>query len=249
MGGWLVAGCGSFVTAAETLRVRADAWMPFNGAPAAAEPGYTVEVLRQVFTPLGIEVDYQTMPWAEALEGARKGTVDAVVGANRTEAEGLIVPAEPIGQAKMGLFVPGASAWRYDNIASLKSIRLGVVAGYSYWAAIDTYVKTPPPGASITTFDSAEPLGDAMRALLDGKIDAIPETLPVFIWRSRQLGLPMSAFRVAYIHEGADIFVAFSPAQPESKRYAELLSQGIDRLRQSGQLGQILKKYGLSDWK
>lgn len=43
--------------------------------------------------------------------------------------------------------------------------------------------------------------------------------------------------------------IAFSPALPQSEKYAEILSAGIAELRKSGELKQILSKYGLEDWK
>jgi polar amino acid transport system substrate-binding protein len=46
-----------------------------------------------------------------------------------------------------------------------------------------------------------------------------------------------------------DLFIAFSPANPNSAAYAEALGNGVDALRASGRLAEILKKYGLSDWK
>jgi len=43
-------------------------------------------------------------------------------------------------------------------------------------------------------------------------------------------------------------FIAFSPAVPESKKYAQMLSKGIQSLRRSGELDKILGKYGQKDW-
>ncbi len=68
---------------AETLRLRADSWMPYNGDAGAALPGYTVELARAIFEPRGITVDYQTMTWGDALKAAAAGQIEAVVGANK----------------------------------------------------------------------------------------------------------------------------------------------------------------------
>jgi polar amino acid transport system substrate-binding protein len=45
------------------------------------------------------------------------------------------------------------------------------------------------------------------------------------------------------------IYIAFSPANHKSKEYARILSEGIVSLRASGELKEILGKYGLDDWK
>ena len=46
-----------------------------------------------------------------------------------------------------------------------------------------------------------------------------------------------------------DLFVAFSPINPNSKKYTQLISDGMSNLRKSGKLKTILSKYGVSDWK
>ena len=45
------------------------------------------------------------------------------------------------------------------------------------------------------------------------------------------------------------VYIGFSPARPESKRYAEMFTQGVRDLRRRMKLAEILKKYGVSDWK
>jgi polar amino acid transport system substrate-binding protein len=45
------------------------------------------------------------------------------------------------------------------------------------------------------------------------------------------------------------VYIAFSPGNPKSQEYAQILSKGIQQLRASGELATILKKYGMSDWK
>ena len=46
------------------------------------------------------------------------------------------------------------------------------------------------------------------------------------------------------------LYIAFAPAQvcPQCTEYAQTLSRGMSQLRQSGELGEILARYGLRDW-
>ena len=46
------------------------------------------------------------------------------------------------------------------------------------------------------------------------------------------------------------LYIAFAPAQvcPQCTEYAQTLSRGMSQLRQSGELGKILARYGLRDW-
>lgn len=232
--------------AESVLRIRADAWMPFNGEPAADRPGYVVEVARMIFEPAGVKVDYQLMPWKESLELARKGQVDAVIGANPTEAEGLLLPKHSAGMPRVGLFVKKDSPWKYENLQSLNSVRLGVIAGYSYWESFDAYLKTNRSG-KVVFFEGETPLNDGIAQLKSGKIDVMAETLAVFIWTVRSEGGSPADYRVAYLQAGEAIYMAFAKTAAGEK-YAAIFDEGLARLRKSGELAAVLKRYGLTDW-
>jgi len=220
--------------------------MPFNGDPKDARPGYVIELARLIFEPAGVKLDYQLMPWTDALAAAHKGEIDAVIGANPAEADGLLLPKEAAGMPRIGLFVKKENNWRYENLQSLNSVRLGVIAGYSYWDAFDAYVKNHR-SAKVVAFEGEAPLTDGISQLKDGKIDVMAETLAVFIWTVRSQGGSPADYRVAYLQAGEPIYMAFAK-NDTGKRCAEIFDAGLARLRKSGELAAVLKRYGLSDW-
>ena len=57
------------------------------------------------------------------------------------------------------------------------------------------------------------------------------------------------AFDVAGELGDSEVFIAFSPAKKESAEYAKILTDGLKKLRETGELKKILAKYGLEDWK
>lgn len=232
---------------AETLRIRADAWMPYNGTPGDAQPGYVIEIAKKIFEPAGIEIDYGNMPWGDALKAAAADEIDGVIGANRTEAAGLVVPQESIGEPRVGLYVRKGTPWRYSSVASLAQVRLGVVLDYKYWEVFDRYVATHD-APQVVKFSGDRPLRDAIERLAAGELDVIAESAPVFSWTLRESGRAAGEFVPAYIHEGESIYLAFAPRGENGARYAKLFDEGLRRLRQSGELTAILARYGLRDW-
>jgi len=245
----IIALCGAATIgrSAETLRIRADTWMPFNGDPKSQTPGYVVELLKIIFEPRDITVDYQNQPWADALKAAGHSEIDGVIGASRIEAAQLIVPEECIAVTKIGLFVLKGNPWRYQNMGSIESVRIGAIDAYDYWEALDGYIgKSTAPKVTILKGDT--PLKDGIAKLRAGEIDIMPETISVFTWELKSEALSISDFRIAYIHEGDDAFVAFAP-NAAGKRHAAIFDEGIRRMRANGQLAKILAKYGLDDWK
>ncbi len=230
----------------KVIRLRADSWMPYNGVPSASLPGYAVELARAIFSAHGYTVDYQAMTWADALKAAGAGEIEGVIGANKTEAKGLVVPREMIGEPMVGLYVRKDSTWTFENIGSLTKVRLGVVDGYSYWDTLDSYLtRQGPPQVSVLRGDT--PLLDGIGQLDRAELDVIAESQPVWLWTVKSSGRANRDYRSVYLQPGESIYLAFSPQSgPE---LAALWDRGIAELRANGQLAEILRKYSISDWK
>ncbi len=230
-------------SAAETVRIRADSWMPMNGDPVAEKPGYVVEILRAICAENGLELDYALMPWDDSLTAARGARIDGVIGAGAAEAEGLVLPSEPIGTARVSLWLRRDQVWAYRGVASLAGLRLGVNEGYAYWSELDAYIKAST-APQVIAFSGDAPLSEMIRKLRDGALDVVPETEAVFVWNVREQGFAPEDFRAEYTHTGDPIYVAFAAGE-QGRRLAALFDAGILRLRESGELRRILERYGL----
>lgn len=240
--------CHALVTSAraETLRLRADSWMPYNGDPASEVPGYAIEIARAIFGPRNIELDYANLAWGDALRAAAAGEIDAVVGANKQEAEGLVVPQEPIGLPRIGLFARKDNTARYDNVPALSKYKLGVILDYSYWTALDAYIERSD-APQVIKFSGEQPLEDGLAQLHAGELDLLAETSSVFAWTAKSAGHPAGTFRLVYLHEGDPVYFAFAPGE-RGQRHAALFDEGLRALRRSGALAKILARYGQPDW-
>jgi len=227
-----------------SLRIRADSWMPFNGDPAAKQPGYVVEFLREVFEPQGIKVDYQIMPWAAAVKAAEAGEIDGIIGANKKEAANLVIGTTSIAEPQFSLFVRKESTWKYESLRSLQGVRLGAIEGYSYWGSLDGYIqKSAPPALKL--YSGETPLAEAMNDLVAGQIDVMPESVLVFVWAAKNSGRKFSDFRIAYSETAEPLFVAFSKNE-QGKKCARLFDLGLRKLKESGRFDAILASYGFA---
>lgn len=231
---------------ADAVRLCADEWMPFNGVAEDSRPGYVIELARAIFEPAGVKVEYQVIPWDEALTAVREGRMDAAIGANKTEAEGLIVPAESIGAPPICLMVRTESTWNYRNIVSFRDVKLGVIKDYSYWPSLDTYIEKKA-GDGVVIVEGDAPLSELMQLLVDRKVEVIAESEPVLLWHLRANEIDRSQFRVVYKHEAEPIYVAFAP-NDAGRRFATDFDAGVKTLRASGELDRLLRRYGLRDW-
>lgn len=235
---------------AEPLSIRADLWPPYNDEPKSIKPGYMIQILWEIYKPLGNPIDYQTLSWTESLEAVRKGQFNAVVGATRDDAPDFIFPRESFGASDTAFFVKNGNPWKFTGKSSLEKIRLGVIESYSYNDELDPYIAANKGSRKVIEAKGDEPLAVLVRMLQNGQIDAIAEDTNVMLTTMLSSKIPMGSIVPAgSCKEISTLYVAFSPKNPKSRELAAKFDKGIGELRNSGKLKAILQLYGLSDWK
>ncbi len=238
------------VAMADVITIRADEWFPYNGHPKADLPGYGIEITREIFEKKGHSIEYRTINWARAVKMTMAGQYNGVIGAATGDIPQAIFPEEPIGNSLNVYFVKKDSKWKYEGFDSLKTVSLGIIKGYSYGEAIDTYIQTVSDPIQVQVVTGDTPLNLNIKKLLAGRIDVIVEDQNVFQAKVIEMKVA-DQIRLAGIgnyDKLHNLYVAFSPKDPKSEEYARIFDKGIRKLRTSGRLQEILDKYGLQDW-
>lgn len=234
---------------AEKLIIAADPWCPFNCQSSSELPGFMVEVAQRIFAEHGHEVQYVEMNWARAIQEGRKGHINAIIGAFRGDAPDFVFPEQELALLGNTFFVHIDSEWRYTGLDSLKTVQLGAISGYDYGDELRGYIQESGSARITLLGGSDHPLKRGIQMLERQRIDVLVEADPVFWYIANRQGLKHH-FKVAGRgSEQMKSYLAFSPALDSSRLYAKLLSDGISRLRASGELSDILLKYGLTDWR
>lgn len=236
---------------ADKIVLAADNWCPFNCDPKSEKPGYMVEVAQKAFSKSGHTLEYIIVPWERAVKDARIGKYSGVIGAYVDDAPDFIFPENELSNNSDSIFVLKKSSWSYKDISSLSGISLGVIKGYAYGSdELNAYIKKNGNNikkVQLSHGDSAQEMN--IKKLAHGRMDAVIETPAVFWYTANQLRMGDKFKNAGDISKPKKSFIAFSPANPKSKEYARILSNGIDDLRKTDELKLILKKYGLDDWK
>ncbi|MCP4577396.1 MAG: amino acid ABC transporter substrate-binding protein [Deltaproteobacteria bacterium] len=240
----------------DTILLKSDIWCPYNCASDAELPGYTIEVAKRIFEKAGHKLEYEIAPWSRSIKLVKEGHATAIVGVTRNEAPELIFPEQEFGISVIHFFKRKGFPWNFAGVASLETVKLGIMADYEYGNDLDAYFEKNGNTDKIQIIRAKEPLVLNIRKLLKGRIDVIPEDKSVFIETANSIGV-LEKIESAGIDpinskEGLDearLYMAFSPRNPKSKEYAKLISIGIEQMRLSGELGEILAKYGLTDWR
>ncbi len=248
---FLMGGAASGSALADQIVLASDNWCPFNCEPESQNPGYMIEIARAAFEPLGHTVTYTLVPWSRAIKDTRRGKYQGIIGGYKSDAPDFIYPENELGMIGMSIFVTKDAEWKYTGLDSLSVISLGVIRDYEYSTEINRYIDEHLGEANrIQMLSGDEPLAINIRKLIRGRIDALIETPPVLWYTAKELGVTDELKSAGVAVEAKKAYIAFSPAEPEkSKKYAQILSETVERLRKSKKLETILEKYGLTDWK
>lgn len=233
---------------ADTITIAADPWMPYTG-DGKNQNGFILDIAKEIFRESGHTVRYVVLPWERAILLTREGKCDALASCFKTEAPDFIFPSNEQGVSTSEIFVRKTKPWKYSGVESLKSMKIGVVSGYSYGPQVDGYIRYNRKNPDLIWFLLGEDaLIKGLRMLNLGRIDALIEDTRVVQYTSNQLNLSGEFTAAGKVMAPEKLWIGFSPAKAKSNAFAGILSEGMVKIRQSGRLDQILNKYGLSDW-
>lgn len=235
----------------ETVTIVADKRCPYNCDPKSKLPGYIVEIAKKAFSRHNIEVEYIVLPWRDAVEQTRIGKYTAIIGADYMDAPDFIFPNISQGMMYNVFYINKGDFWRFTNLDSLKDTSLGAITDYSYNALVNEYIDNNKNNKNRVQLETGD---DALRVnidkLLSGKVRTIIEAENVmkhYLITHQMVGLLEEAGRLRP-SEQDNIYIAFSPHEPNAQHYANILSQETKTMRSNGELKKILSGYGLDDW-
>ncbi len=228
-----------------TITIAADSWCPINCSRPETKEGVGIDIARAIFEPMGYNVNYIIMPWADALEKVRKGEVTAVVGAGRSDDPKLVFPASATLSISDDFYVLKGIAWRFQGAETLKRKKLGVIESYGYGRVVSDYIRANSNvngAVQVETGNNA--LRNNIKKLQNNTIDVIVESRPVMDYTLASMSLDD---KIVWAGGGKQdsVYLAFSPASPQSVGFAKAYDDGVKRLKASGQLSRLYNAYGL----
>lgn len=243
----LAAVAATAAVARDRVTLAGSEWCPYNCAPEAPIGlGYMVEIAKAALEP-EIKVDYTLINWARAVDEAKAGKLDALVGSSKRE--GLVFTKEPLGLAQNAFAVRRDDPFEFKGVDSFKGKSLGVINGYSYTDEIDAYVAASandPARIQVVSGDQA--LTNNLRKLAAGRVDLVVDDVAVLRLQIETLGLG-DQLKIVPGGDPDPIFVAFSAKLPDAQALADRIDAKLARLRESGELKTLLARYKVVDWR
>jgi polar amino acid transport system substrate-binding protein len=120
-------------SAAATLQLVTDQWIPYENLSDSQAPGFSTEVLKRVLDDMGQQVSFEEFPWARAAGLVFRGERDAIFTAFRNEERERFCyfPNEPLTHDKWVFFVrvPDAARLKFSSLDDLQGHEIAVLRG------------------------------------------------------------------------------------------------------------------------
>ncbi len=244
--------CFSYAEA-EKITFVAEPYCPYACEEGTDYEGMMVDVTRTIFESEGYLVEYTTRPWARALRESRQGKHTGLIATVPAESSDFYYPQQEGASLTHCFYIRSDAPWRFVNIESLQSVRLGVILGYGYDSISDEfgrYVKQNKENKALIQWIGGETANlQNFKKLAVNRIDTTFVDKAVAAYWLKKGGLSDRIKEAGCLKETAPLYVAFSPANPASPKYAAIFDSGLRKLRASGKLDEIVAKYGMKDWK
>ncbi|AIG03536.1 extracellular solute-binding protein [Pseudomonas fluorescens] len=126
--------CLSLTAHGEKLRIVTEPWAPYVYEENGQMRGLDYETTVIVFQRLGIEVQWQFLPWKRCLamldQGLADGALDIFHSHERDAA--LLYPSEPLSQVEFVMFYANANPHPFKTLQELRGLTIGTSPGYLY---------------------------------------------------------------------------------------------------------------------
>lgn len=235
------------MASADVIKLAADAFCPYNCGSFNPEPGFIVEAATIIFKKAGHQVEYQEIPYEQALQGTLDGYFSGLIGVLHAAAPELVFPTEDFGTFKNIILTKKDFAWKYTGIDSLKNVLILAVKNYKYGEPLDGYIATNQGDPTKVMFmNGLFGVQQAFRMLESVDNVVFIDDLSAINYQLRIDG-KMNAFTQIPLNlPDLPIYIGFSPRNPKSKQYAIILSAGIVEMKQSGEWDKLKQHYQIA---
>ncbi|HND84308.1 MAG TPA: transporter substrate-binding domain-containing protein [Pseudobdellovibrionaceae bacterium] len=233
----------SISTYANEIKLVTDTWCPFACEKNSLKQGILIDVAKQVFQNHSYKVNYQTMPFSRALKDTMDGLAQGIVGIqNIPIRKQFIFPSVPQATSKVCFYGPSQSPWTYRKAEKMEGLRVGAVKDYSYGKEVDDFLTNSQAHIEVSYGNDA--LVKNIYKIKANHLDIIVE----YEYVAQNLMHTDPKLRLKSLGcstEVTELYIAFSPKDPQSTEYARILSEGTMMMIKNGKMKKILANYGV----
>ncbi|WP_339415293.1 substrate-binding periplasmic protein [Pseudomonas sp. RL_105y_Pfl1_103] len=128
--------CLSLAAYGEKLRIVTEPWAPYVYEEHGSMQGLDYETTVIVFQRLGVEVQWQFLPWKRCLAMLDQGQADGALDIFHSHERDalLLYPSEPLSEVEFVLFYANERPHPAQSLEALRGLTVGTSPGYLYGA-------------------------------------------------------------------------------------------------------------------
>lgn len=213
-----------------------DGWPPYADYQGK---GLSTEIVKAAFAAVGQKVVISVKPYARVLRDVEAGHLDGGYNVTRqasTERR-FIFGYYPILTANASFYYAADRPHAYQTARDIPSkARVASIIDYEYG---DTYESQRERFREV----SVARQNQIIRMLLAHRVDVAVMFDRVVEYTLVDMNLPPDILSQGAVINASDVYVAFSLKNPESKKYAALLDEGLLKIRESGVYENLMQGF------
>ena len=224
---------------AETITlVGEDNWYPYAALKNGKIRGFSVDIIEAAYAKAGIKVEFVSAPYSRCLMMAKTGQALGCFNSlnDATLTPDFIFHREPLFKATIGIYASAKGSKRTVSNPDLGGHRIGLTHEYTYGNDIenDTTIIREIAPSDLSNLRKLI-LGRSEYSLVYTRIaDYLQNTYPTeFKGKIRQVGVVLED----------QLFISFSKKWPDSRRFSDLLDQGLLAIREDGTYKKLEQKW------
>ncbi|MFH1479438.1 MAG: transporter substrate-binding domain-containing protein [Candidatus Omnitrophota bacterium] len=221
----------------ETVKIVAeDDWYPYSGLQGDTVKGIAVDIAREAFKAEGIDVEFDVMNYDRGMSLVKNGEAVGCFDAPRTQEIEDVYHwhDEPLFTGKSYFYA------RSDYIGTLTSVKdignrtLGLTQGYGYGDAIDMNDEINK------VYSKTDEI--ILKKLIAKRVDFIVLYDRVADYLISNLNV-RAEIKPVSLSEATDLYIAFSRKHPLGKKYCDIFSSGMRKIKENGTYEKIFKEW------
>lgn len=215
-----------------------DEWYPYAAFKDGKLQGLAVDVIEAAFAAVNVKVQFKSAPYARCLmlveSGQELACFDSVKDSKLRKK--FLFHEVPIFRAEIGIYALESSPEKNVQIDALHGKQVGVTHGYTYTdeVDIDHWIVREVAPTDLSNLRKLIRQRSAYSLIYTRVVDYLMSRYPdEFLGKIKQVGsLSQNS-----------LFVSFSRQRAESTKFAELLDQGLRKIKRSGEYSKIEQKW------
>lgn len=215
-------------------------WEPFFGE-TLVNGGYVIEITKEAFLRAGYELEVKFVPWKRALETAKAGKADGVIGTNYSDERARTYRlTDVVYQEENGFFRKKGRAITYKTLRDLTPYKIGYMRGGSFGAEFDTAAYLKKQDVTDNELNIKKLIGGRIDLFISARLIVIHLLRTKYPEWQEEIEFIVPPYLMINVHH------AISRAISNSEKIVADFNQGLKEIRDDGTYQKILEKHGFA---